>query len=215
VSGVPCRAVRVTDHWAASEWLWAHGQAVLTWHFTFEGNRELGQIVREVAPILDRPYLDVVPAGWLHLTVQGVGVEGSVSEGDRTRIADQARDLLRDQPPVRLTLGPAQLLATLDPGVIMPVATNDELQVVRDLLQRADADVRGEAAVPDWEQKLNGHVTLAYANRYAEADDLRDDLVAISDLKLSVTLGTVSLLRLTQRRGLYSWQALAHVQLTG
>ena len=207
--------MRVSDHWAASEWLWTPGQSVLTWHFTFEGNREMERLAREVAPILDRAYLDVVPTKWLHLTVQGVGIEDSVSEDDRSRLANEARDQFRDREPVSVTLGPPQLLAGLDQGVIMPAAENDELQVVRYLLQRADANVRGEAAVPDRGRPLNGHVTLAYANSDTEATELGADLVAVSDRKLSVLLQRISLLRLTRRRGLYSWQTLAHVPLSG
>jgi 2'-5' RNA ligase len=199
--------MRTRDHWAATAHLWTHGDAVLTWHFTFDGQPAVHALARLAAPALAHPFFDVVPPRWLHLTTQGVGLDSDVDVDERTRIVAAATRLLRPVATATVTIGPPRLF---DEGVVLPAEDDGKLQAVRLLLQDADASVRGRDRVPDWRVALWPHVTLAYANAEADAGDL-----VLPGETASITLRDVCLIRLRRSRGLYSWETLATVPLRG
>lgn len=199
--------LRVRDHWGATDDLWMHGDEVVTWHFTFENHPEVQAFARQVAPVLDRAYLDVVPPQWLHLTTQGVGLRRAVTSAMQDQIVSRAATRLFHRAPLPMTLGPPQ---QDDEGVVMAVEDDGRLQQLRFDLQDADAEVRGMDHVPDWRTDFAPHVSLAYANTAADASNL-----ILPDTAMSVTLRTVSLLGLQRTRGLYSWELLARVPLGG
>jgi 2'-5' RNA ligase superfamily len=196
---------RTRDHWSATAALWTHGDAVLTWHFTLEDQPEMQDLARMLSPTLERPYLDVVPPQWLHVTTQGVGLCRAVDPSTQARLVAEVEERLRSEAAPNVTVGPPRLF---DEGVGLPVDDGGRLQAIRLILQEADAGVRGIERVPDWRSDFDPHISLAYANSDADAADL-----VLPDTRVPLTLRTVSLIRLERTRGLYSWQVASRVPI--
>jgi 2'-5' RNA ligase len=149
----------LTDHW----WWrpgWRPGRRMYAWHVTFTG---LPAVRRLAAQAQNRlaglPGLDLVPARWLHLTVQGVGFTDEVPGADLAAIVTAARRHLADTPPPRVRIGPAHVAAE---GILLDVAPATGLTQVRDGLRAAIAETWSAAAVPDPAEWMP-HISVAYS----------------------------------------------------
>jgi 2'-5' RNA ligase len=149
----------VTDHW----WWrpgWRPGRRQYTWHVTFTA---LPAVRRLAAEVQDRlaglPGLDLVPARWLHLTVQAIGFTDEVPGADLAAIVAAARRHLADAPAPRVRIGPAHVAAE---GILLDVAPVDGLTRVRDGLRAAIAETWSAAAVPDPAAWVP-HISVAYS----------------------------------------------------
>jgi hypothetical protein len=105
---------------------WRPGRRHYAWHLTFSnqtvsrGQADLRQVVGAYQDRLaELPGLDLVPVGWLHLTVQAIGFVDEVDAGDLERIVAAVRRRCAALAPVRLTLSPAVLI---EEGVWLRVA---------------------------------------------------------------------------------------------
>lgn len=98
------------------------------------------------ARLAELPGLDLVPAEWLHLTMQGIGFADEVGAGDTVRIVAAVRRRCAGLAPVRLTLGPAQAVRKL-----------------RAAVRAGIAEVWGPARVPEGAGDFTPHVSLAYS----------------------------------------------------
>ena len=71
---------RMRDHW----WWrpgWRPGRRMYTWHFTFDGQTALHELVNAYQERLaGLPSLDPIPRQWLHLTTQSIGFTDEVSD---------------------------------------------------------------------------------------------------------------------------------------
>lgn len=191
--------MRVRSHFDATAHLWTHGEPVLAWHFLPEG--QLDTLGAWLEPMLDRPYLAPVPAQWLHLTTQAVGVEDNVPVEE---LVAEAGRRLAEVEPVDLLLGPVQVL---EEGIRADVQPVEPLLAVRDLLQDADATVRGRHAVPDWRAPFHPHVSFAYATADAEAEPIEAHLLE------ALYVDALTLIRLYREPRLYRWDVVARVPL--
>jgi 2'-5' RNA ligase len=154
-------------HW----WLrpgWRPGRRLHAWHLTFgdqtvsRGRAELLRVAGECqARLAGLPGLDLVPAEWLHLTVQPVGFADEVDAGDAERIVAAVRRRGAALAPLRLTLGPAELQAE---GVWLPVAPQAAVRRVRAAVRAGIAEVWGAARVPEAAGGFTPHVSLAYSD---------------------------------------------------
>jgi hypothetical protein len=146
------RLEHMRNHW----WWrpgWRLGRRLYTWHLTFDdqtveqGRETLHQVVREYqARLSELPGLDLVPAKWLHITMQGLGFVDEVSAGEVQQIAAAVRRRCADLARLRLRLGPA----VLDPEAIMlPVAPADAVRQLRTAMRAGIAEVWGVNRVPE------------------------------------------------------------------
>src|SRR6202035_5627646 len=73
-------AERMRDHW----WWrpgWRPGRRMYAWHFTFDGETALHELVDVYQQRLaGLPGLDPIPRQWLHLTTQGIGFTDEVPD---------------------------------------------------------------------------------------------------------------------------------------
>jgi 2'-5' RNA ligase len=102
MTGDPSRT-QLRNHW----WWrpgWNADRRFYTWHLTFDGQRQLHQLVASYQDALSTVAgLDLIPLEWLHLTMQGVGFTDEVSPDDAHAIAEAAAAKLAALPPVELT----------------------------------------------------------------------------------------------------------------
>lgn len=177
--------MKLRDHFAASESLWAPGEEKLAWHVLPEGG--LDMLADWLAPALERPYLARVPKEWLHLTV------GAPAAGDLDEMVARARERVAELEAFSALVGPVRVV---DQGFSADVQPRDELTALRD-------------AVSDERHEFWPHITFAYAcEDGAEAEELE---VNASDAFL---VEAVSLIRLRREPRLYAWDVLARVPLT-
>lgn len=177
---------------------------MLAWHLLPNGR--LDSLSASLHAALERPGLSPVPPQWLHLTTQGVGLEHDVDDEIRRRLVAAAAERCAAVAPVDALAGPPRVVAE---GLTLDVEPAALLSALRDLLQDADAAVRGRDAVPDWRAPFWPHITLAYANGDAEAEEIE------ARRPEPVRFDSVTLLRLHRSEQLYHWDVIASVPLTG
>ncbi|HEV7934976.1 MAG TPA: 2'-5' RNA ligase family protein [Actinomadura sp.] len=190
---------------------WKIGRRFYTWHFTFEDQPKVRQLVTDYqARLAQLQGLDPIPLEWLHLTTQGIGFADEVPDTDVDAVVSAARRRLAEIPPVNLTVGPA----VIDPEVIrLQISPVDALTGVRRALRAAIADALGPERLPESDE-WNPHVSVAYSNADGPMDSIAAALVP--ELKpVAVTIRDVQLIVLGRDRRIYEWQNRAAVPLTG
>jgi 2'-5' RNA ligase len=198
----------IADHW----WWrpgWHPGRRMYTWHITFAGMPTVHDLAaRTQARLAGLPGLDLVPARWLHLTMQGVGFTDEVSSTDVASIVEAAQRRLTGVEPARVRIGPAQVASE---GVILGVAPIQGLTRVRDGLRAAIADIWPTADVPesaDWAP----HVSVAYSRISGPDAAYRAALSGIQETA-DVIIDAVHLIVLGRDERVYDWLDHARVGL--
>ena len=107
-------AATLTDHWWWWRPGWRPGRRLYAWHVTFAGLPAVRQLAAQAqARLAGLPGLDLVPARWLHLTMQGVGFTDEVPGAGLAATVAAARRHLADTPPPRVRIGPAHVASAL------------------------------------------------------------------------------------------------------
>jgi 2'-5' RNA ligase len=175
------------------------------------GRADLRRVVGAYqARLAERPGLDLVPAEWLHLTVQGVGFADEVAAGDVERIVAAVRRRCATLAPVRLTLGPAELQAE---GVWLRVTPAAAVRRLRAAVRAGIAEVWGAARVPESAGGFTPHVSLAYSNTDGPDDPYAAALTAARPRSATVELPAIQAISLSRDTHLYRWETVATVSL--
>jgi 2'-5' RNA ligase len=212
--GPPPLTLRVRNHW----WWrpgWAPGRRLYAWHLTFgdqtvtRGQADLRRVVGGYqAGLAELPGLDLVPAEWLHLTVQGIGFADDVDAGELEQIVAAVRRRCAALAPVRLTLGPAELQ---DEGVWLRVAPAVAVRRVRAAVRAGIAEVWGASRVPESAGGFVPHVSLAYSSTDGPSEPYAAALAGMRLRSATVELGAIQVVSLSRERHLYRWEAVATV----
>jgi 2'-5' RNA ligase len=202
---------RMRDHW----WWrpgWRAGRSMYTWHVTFDDQLRLHELVSSYqAALASLPGLDLIPARWLHLTMQGIAFTDEVSPQEIADIAEAARKRLATQQPVPLSVGPA----LVDPeAILLRVSPAGALDPVRAGVRAAIADVRGAARVPESEH-WTPHISIAYSNSEGLAALYAEALDTVTRTPADLTVSAVHLIDLSRDTHLYQWMTKAEVLLSG
>jgi 2'-5' RNA ligase len=194
---------------------WRPGRRLYAWHLTFgdqtvsRGLAELWQVVGgSQTRLAGLPGLDLVPADWLHLTVQPVGFADEVGPGDAERIVAAVRRRCAALTPPRLTLGPAQLHAE---GVWLPAAPATAVRRVRAAVRAGIAEVWGAARVPEPAGAFTPHVSLAYSNTDGPDEPFAAALADMAPRSATVEVAAIQAISLGRDTHLYRWETLATV----
>lgn len=203
-------ATQLRNHW----WWrpgWNADRRFYTWHLTFDGQHQLHQLVSAYQDALsDVPGLDLIPAPWLHLTMQGVGFVDEVHPDQAHAIADAASQRLAKLPPAELTFHEPVIRPE---ALALPPAPLQPLVTIRDTIRDGIAAVWGEDEVPETDKRFEPHVSLAYVNTDSSADAV---LTVLSDVRpepVRVTLNKVSLITLRRDGHMYQWDEFAKAPL--
>jgi 2'-5' RNA ligase len=196
---------------------WAPGRRLYAWPLTFgdqavcRGRADLRRVVAGYqARLAGLPGLDLVPAEWLHLTVQPVGFADEVGAGDAERIVVAVRRRCAVLAPLGLTLGPAELQAE---GVWLRVAPSAAVRRLRPAVRAGIAEVWGAARVPEPAGGFTPHVSLAYSNTDGPDEPYAAALAAVPPRSATVDLAAIQAITLIRKGHLYRWETLATVPL--
>ncbi|HUY46047.1 MAG TPA: 2'-5' RNA ligase family protein [Streptosporangiaceae bacterium] len=199
---------RMRNHW----WWrpgWRVGRRMYTWHFTFDNQTALHELVDAYqGRLAGLPRMDSIPREWLHLTTQGVGFTDEVSDAELEAVIDASRKRLAAVPRVTVSMGPA----IVDPEVVrLEVRPASALMPVRCALRDAITAARGPEQAGesgDW----TPHVSVAYSNSDGPVEPY---LTAIDPPlePVSVEITDVQLIVLGRDTHLYEWETRAVVPL--
>jgi 2'-5' RNA ligase len=205
-------AETVRDHW----WWrpgWRVGRRFYTWHITFTGQQELQRLAQEYQAALARlPQVDPVPPEWLHLTVQGVGFLGDVSDNDIRRIVGAVRRRLGDLPPAALTF---HRPVVLPEAAALPPEPPEPIHAIRGAIRAAIGEVWGEDAVPESEDGYRAHVSVGYINTAGPAAPVIEALRDTRPAPASAIVRAASLIVLNRDERIYRWEDKEDVRLGG
>jgi hypothetical protein len=199
----------VRNHWY---WRpgWHPGTRFYTFHVTWRDQPAVQRLGEETrARLAGVPGLDPVPGEWLHLTMQGVGFAGEVSDADLARIADAAGLRLASVAPVNVVLPPPRAASE---GAATYAAPAGVLDHVRSAVRAAIGDVWGADRVPE-SAEWAAHVSFAYASTDAPAAPVNRVLAGASGAR--ATVQAVDLIRLGRDRRIYEWETVTRLPLGG
>jgi 2'-5' RNA ligase len=197
-------ADELVDHW----WWrpgWQVGTRFYAWHITVNDLPGLRDLVRTYQQALaEFPTLDLIPAQWMHITVQGVG---------HTRdVPDAERDAIMDAVGARLAEIPAPTLIFHRPvlhreAVVIPPTDPEPLRAIRTAIRAGIGDALGSDRVPDAPDGFRPHVSAAYVNAPEDPIAVRAALDACSANAVQVTITHASLIEMHRDHRMYEWKS--------
>lgn len=200
-------ATELRNHW----WWrpgWSVGRRFYTWHFTFEGQDELQDLVSLHQDALKQfQNLDLIPRMWLHLTVQGLGFVDEIS-AETVKSIRTAVDLRLE------VLGPIEV--TFHKPVVRPEAialAPSPLQPfldVKDAIQKGIADVLRRDEVHESAEEFQPHVSIAYVNEGADPAPLIRAVEQVTPDPVTVNIARPNLIELHRDNKMYEWRELPH-----
>lgn len=200
------------DFWRAHAW--PAGQRRFHWLVVFDDDHPVHACYAAHVPVLRRfPHLaDLVPAQWLHMTIQSLCPTTDTGPEEMARVAAVVRDRLADTAPPRVQLGPARL----DGGAVTwAVYPEEELAAIQDEVRRASIEVLGDDRV--WPQARHWwpHITLAYGAADGPADDLAGALARSRLPRVDTTITELALVDEEQdlQRREFRWREIDRVPI--
>ena len=172
----PATLTTVHDHW----WWrpgWRQGRHFYACHLTLDDQPELRELVRGYQlATRELPFLDQIPAEWLHVTMQGIGFTDEISE---RQIADVTASLQGElaslAPPVAVFQNPTISREAL----YLKAHPAEPLYQLRLRMHHAVLSVLGLDRFAEPEpspERFTPHVSTAYVNRENAVDPLADAL---------------------------------------
>ncbi|MEU5940349.1 2'-5' RNA ligase family protein [Micromonospora sp. NPDC047548] len=157
------------------------------------------------ASLAEFPTLDLIPAAWLHLTVQGIGFVDEVTDVEFSRLTDLVQRRLGALTPPTVTF---HRPVVRPEAVYLPADPPEPVRSLRDVVRHAVAEVLGDDRVdqpvrPPGEYRP--HVSLAYSNAEQDAEPIAKALSEVHAEPVSLTLGHVDLLTFHRDRRMYEW----------
>jgi 2'-5' RNA ligase len=205
----PASVSLLRSHW---QWRpeWAVDRACLLWYLTFESQPDLARQAEQVQACLgDVALVDVVPAPWLHLTVDDVGFADELVPGQVEQVVASARASVAGWAPPPITLGP---LAPMDDSVVLAAGPVPELVDLHDRLRAATSGVLGAGAASCLDD-FRPHVTLAYLNDACEPEAVMGPLGPVAASQVVVAGPRLTLASVTRRDRHYQWTSCAQLTL--
>jgi 2'-5' RNA ligase len=195
----------VRNHW----WWrpgWATGRHYYACHLTLDDQPQLRELVsRYQQAIANRPGLDLIPAEWLHITMQGIGFTDEISADELHSLADAlARELSRIDPPTVsfrcVTVHPEAIYLRAHPA--------DALYPLRARMHRAVLSVLGANGstedMPSPSQFLP-HVSIAYVSADGETRPIAEALQTTTPAPVTATFREAALLEFHRDHRMYEW----------
>lgn len=198
----------MADHWGRRSG-WRPGRRKYTWYLTFGAHQEVRDLAASYqARLAALPGLDLIPARWLHLTMQGVGFADEVSDEEVAALLAASAGRLKGYAVQRVTLGPALVMPE---AILLDVTPASGLASIRRELRKAVADVLGAARLAGGDEWMP-HVSVAYSHGTGPQAPY---LAAVDGGGTTETvISTVKLIVLGRDHRLYEWTTRGDVHLT-
>lgn len=196
------------DHWAEWRPEWTASRERLLWYLTFGDRPEVVDVAREASRSLPGCGVDVVPPDWLHLTLEDLGFADEVLPGSARAAGQAVQEVLADEPPVRITLGPVSVL----PGAVVLVARPvDHLRRLRALVRGAGASTGLQPV--EAHEELWPHVSLGYVNGRTDHQRVLREVDSLPPVSLEVTCDRLVQVQVIRANAHYRWRIIGEVRL--
>jgi 2'-5' RNA ligase len=208
---MPVVATALHDHW---EWRpdWALERPCLMWYVTFARKPALARLARQLhARLAGVGSLDLIPVPWLHLTLDEVGFVDALSPHQVEEVVESVRVAVAGWSTTTLTLGP---VTTMEDSVVLRAGPTSRLTDLHHRLASGTTLALGREEAHDPEG-FHPHVSLAYANRTCDPQDVLAPLAATVTRLVDVEVSHLALVAATRRDRHYQWTVCAEVPLGG
>lgn len=198
-----------------NHWWWRPGWKVgirfYAWHVTFEDQPAVAEIAaRYQAELSTVRGLDMIPAQWLHMTMQGVGFVEDVPPDRVDALLRAARVRLGELAPAEARFHRPVIRSE---AVAMPPAPLSPVQDVRRAVRAAIGDTFGAGAVPERAAGYQPHFSLAYVSEDQPAQAALDAIQRITVEPIDVTIASVALIEMHRDYRMYEWRTVESVPL--
>ncbi|MER7334739.1 MULTISPECIES: 2'-5' RNA ligase family protein [unclassified Micromonospora] len=196
---------RMRDHW----WWrpgWRSGRHFYACHFSMARHAALVRMVESYqAGIRDFSTLDLIPARWLHLTMQGVGFVDEVSDSELVELEDRVRARLAGLAPPTVTF---HRPVVRPEAVFLPADPPEPIRALRAIVHGVVVEVLGKdraEPLPRDPALYRPHVSIAYSNSDQEARPMAEVLDKVDPEPVLLTLDHLHLLRFHRDHRMYEW----------
>jgi 2'-5' RNA ligase len=187
------------------------GPRAYYWYLTFENASELHSVVLWHQRAIAFPYYDLTPTRDLHLTLNRVAFEGTISPARLAAIEAAAADACGEISPFDISIG---WFGGTRSAVGFTAAPYQPLRHLHDALLAATLSVHPQAPVR--RSEFHPHVAIAYANADVPA---AETVAAVERLhgtaQLRLTIGESVLVLLERRQRSYAWSVVSRIPLAG
>ncbi|WP_431916336.1 2'-5' RNA ligase family protein [Nonomuraea jabiensis] len=162
------------------------------------------------------PGLNLVPAQWLHLTIQGVTWADEISETEIDLVAEKVRLRLAEIPMFDLHFSKA---AIIKEAIILPPTPVEPLHGIWQEIRNGIADALGGSAVSTAGEQSAGfrpHVSIAYVNTAGPSAPYREILSKVKAEPIAIPVERISLIlqeRVLAPEWVYRWTTRAEAGL--
>lgn len=195
---------------------WPAGERRLHWLVVFDRQPEVHSCYAAHLPVLEQHQhlVDIVPAEWLHLTLQSLCPMAAVSADDLRTLVTATQHRLSTVAVPRVQLGPARI----DGGAVTwAVYPEEGMSHVQEAVRLCSTEMLGAERVAQRRGRWTPHVTLGYGAAYDPADDLAAALASTGLPRVDITVTEVALVDVEQdpNRRQYRWRDIAAVKIGG
>ncbi|MEU8259041.1 2'-5' RNA ligase family protein [Micromonospora sp. NPDC048999] len=196
---------RMRDHW----WWrpgWRPGRHFYACHLSMVRHTSLVRLVEAYQAGLRRlSTLDLIPPGWLHLTLQGIGFVDEVADSEVVELTGKLHDRLVALTPSVVTF---HRPIVRPEAVYLPADPPEPIRALRAVVHEVIAGVLGDDRVeqlPRDAAEYRPHVSIAYSNARQDAEPIASALNNVETEPVPVVLDQVDLLRFDRDHRMYEW----------
>jgi 2'-5' RNA ligase len=204
-TGEPEVVTAVRNHW----WWrpgWRAGRHFYACHLTLEDQPQLRALVKQYQDAIGHlPGLDLIPAQWLHITMQGIGFADEITPEDLAAVTTAIQGRLRDLKPPIATFDRANVWPE---AVVLKAKPTQSLYQLRVAIYDTIASVLNSAkfSEPRPERtKFTPHVSAAYINSDGPAEPIAEAIADRDPQPVTATFHTISLLEFHRDGRMYEW----------
>ncbi len=151
------------------------------------------------------PSLDLIPAQWLHITMQGIGFADEIEPEDLGVVTVAIEERLRHaEPPVATFHSPTIRSEAVYLKADPPRSLYEVRRTVYDAITSVLSTDKFSEPRPGPRQ-FTPHVSAAYVNSDGPAEPIAQALKAVDPPPVAATFGAISLLEFHRDRRMYEW----------
>jgi 2'-5' RNA ligase len=190
------------NHWTPRPG-WSAERSLVATYLTLDGSPDaVAALQAYQAELIGLPQVDLVPAEWLHVTVQGIAFADEVPATAAARLAAALAERLAHLPAPRVRLDPPEPGGE---GIYLPLTPAEALVPLRDTIRATATDELGLSSLyglPGQDGAFSPHASFAYTNADLPVEEVMIRLAAVPHVpvELEVTSVAVIALRRSDRR---------------
>ncbi|MFG1954742.1 2'-5' RNA ligase family protein [Micromonospora sp. NPDC048830] len=196
---------RMRDHW----WWrpgWRSGRHFYACHFSMARHAALVRMVETYqASIRGLSALDLIPARWLHLTMQGVGFVDEVNDSELAELTDRLRARLAILTPPAVAF---HRPVVRPEAVYLPADPPEPVRALRAVVHSVIVEVLGENRAeppPHDSGDYRPHVSIAYSKSEQDAQPIAEVLDKVELEPVPLALDRLDLMRFHRDQRMYEW----------